>query len=73
MNDADAEPFANPYEDVFQQYVFLADLKQLHALEIDDETHEVHVNLAQLYDDIDLAESLANVRGKRIARLTPEE
>jgi adenine-specific DNA-methyltransferase len=71
----DAAPFAHPHEEgaeVFQQYVFLADLKQLHALEIDDETHEVHVDLTRLYDDIDLAESLANVRGKRIARLTPD-
>jgi adenine-specific DNA-methyltransferase len=68
----DAEPFADPYEEVYKQYVFLSDLKQLHALEIDPETHEVRVDLSQLYDDIDLAESLANVRGKRIARLTPD-
>lgn len=68
----DAEPFADPYTDVYQQYVFLADLKQLHALEIDPETRAARVNLAQLYPDIDLAETLANLRGKRIARLTAE-
>ncbi len=71
----DAAPFAHPHEEgaeVFRQYVFLADLKQLHALEIDDETHAVRVDLTRLYHDIDLAESLANVQGKRIARLTPD-
>jgi adenine-specific DNA-methyltransferase len=68
----DAKPFADPYTDVYQQYVFLADLKQLHAIEIDPETRAARVDLAQLYPDIDLAETLANLRGKRIARLTAE-
>ena len=70
--ETDAAPFADPYADVYQQYVFLADLKQLHAVEIDPETRAAHVDLAQLYPDIDLAETLANLRGKRIARLTAE-
>jgi adenine-specific DNA-methyltransferase len=68
----DAAPFVDPYTDVYQQYVFLADLKQLHAIEIDPETRAARVDLAQLYPDIDLAETLANLRGKRIARLTAE-
>ncbi|MEA3340502.1 MAG: site-specific DNA-methyltransferase, partial [Chloroflexota bacterium] len=69
---AEGQPFDNIYEDVYQQYVFLRDLKMLHALEIDHEANEVHVDLSKLYPDIDLAETLANLRGKWIARIAPE-
>ncbi|HEY90142.1 MAG TPA: site-specific DNA-methyltransferase [Thermoflexia bacterium] len=69
---AEGPPFNNPYEDVYQQYVFLRDLKMLHALEIAHEENKVHVALSRLYADIDLAETLANLRGKWIARITPE-
>ena len=74
----DAAPFDNPYEDPYQQYVFLPDLKMLHALELDHDENRVEVDLSALYDDvdvsrpIDLAETLANLRGKWIARITPE-
>jgi abortive infection bacteriophage resistance protein len=67
---ADGAPFDNPYEDVYEQYVFLRDLKMLEALALDHEANEVHVDLTALYDDIDLAETLANLRGKWIARIT---
>ena len=68
----DAQPFDNPYEDPYRQYVFLRDLKMLHAVEIDHQANDVHVDLSTLYPDIDLAETLANLRGKWIARITPE-
>ncbi len=68
----DAAPFDDPYQDTYEQYVFLRDLKMLHALEIDHEANEVHVDLSRLYPDVDLAETLANLRGKWIARITPE-
>ncbi len=69
---SDAAPFVDPYTDVYRQYVFLADLKQLHAVDIDPETRAVHVDLTRLYPDIDLAETLANLHGQRIAHLTAE-
>lgn len=69
---AEGEPFDNPYEDVYQQYVFLRDLKMLHALEIEHEANDVHVDLSTLYDDIDVAETLANRRGKWIRCITPD-
>lgn len=68
----DAEPFDNPYQDPFRQYVFLRDLKMLQALEIDHEMNEVHMDLSNLYLEIDFAETLANLRGKWIARITSE-
>jgi adenine-specific DNA-methyltransferase len=67
----DAAPFDNPYQDPYQQYVFLRDLKMLHALELDPDENQVEVDLSVLYNDIDLAETLANLRGKWIARITP--
>ena len=69
---AEEEPFDNIYEDTYEQYVFLRDEKMLHALEIDQEANEVHVDLSKLYEDIDLAETLANLRGKWIARIGPD-
>lgn len=69
----DADPFVNPYEDPYNQYVFLADLKQLHSVEINSENQVIQVDLDRIYKGIDLAESLANVMGKRIETLTSNE
>jgi adenine-specific DNA-methyltransferase len=66
---ADGAPFDNPYEDTFSEYVFLRDLKMLDALEVDHEAGQVDLDLTKLYDDIDLPETLANLRGKAIARI----
>jgi len=69
---AEGAPFNNPYEDTYRQYVFLRDLKMLDVLEVDHDARRVNVDLAKLYDDIDLPETLANLRGKAIARIAPE-
>ncbi|MCX7929075.1 MAG: site-specific DNA-methyltransferase, partial [Patescibacteria group bacterium] len=45
----DAELFDNPYEDVYNQYVFMKDKKLLDALEIDYENNKVKVDLSKLY------------------------
>lgn len=68
----DVVPFDNPYEDPYEQYVFLRDLKMLKALEIDHEQKVVKVDLSKLYDDIDVPETLANLQGRMIRRSTPE-
>ncbi|NPV11987.1 MAG: hypothetical protein HPY57_09380 [Ignavibacteria bacterium] len=57
----------NPYE----QYVFLKDEKMLRALEIDYENKKVKVDLSKLYENIDIAETLSNLTGKWIKRITP--
>lgn len=54
------------------QYLFLCDPKLLEALEVDLEQGTVRVNLSQLYDHIDLAETLSNPTGKRIRRIHPD-
>ena len=57
----------SPYE----QYVFIKDEKMLKALEIDYENKKVNVDLSKLYQNIDIAETLSNLTGKWIKRITP--
>ena len=57
----------SPYE----QYVFMKDEKMLRALEIDYENKKVNVDLSKLYQNIDIAETLSNLTGKWIKKITP--
>ena len=52
--------------------MFLRDLKMLEALEVDLEQNKVRVDLSKLYDNIDIAETLSNLMGKRIRRIAPD-
>jgi adenine-specific DNA-methyltransferase len=68
----DYDLFNNPYQDPYNQYVFMRDLKMLETLEIDYENNKVNVDLSKLYSNIDIAETLSNLTGKWIKRITPE-
>jgi adenine-specific DNA-methyltransferase len=68
----DADLFNNPYADPYTQYVFLRDRKLLEALEVNLAANQVKVDLTKLYPGIDLSETLANLRGKRIRRITAD-
>ncbi len=59
----------SPYE----QYAFLADEKMLRCLEIDEKGNKVKVDLSELYQDIDIAETLSNLLGKSIKKISKEE
>ncbi len=69
---ADADLFNNPFDDPYHQYVFLRDTKMLDSVEIDAAQDQVHFHPERLYADIDLAETLSNLRGKWIKRITAE-
>jgi len=69
----DSDLFENPYEAPYSQYVFMRDLKMLEALEIDYESNKVKVDLSKLYENIDIPETLSNLSGKWIKRITPDE
>ena len=45
----DADLFDNPYEDPYHRYVFLRDVKNLDALEIEAEKNKVHFHPERLY------------------------
>jgi len=66
----DADLFHNPYEDPYHQYIFQRDEKMLDALEVDYEENKVKFHPERVYPDIDLAETLSNLRGKWIKRIT---
>ncbi|ASJ00847.1 site-specific DNA-methyltransferase [Thermococcus gorgonarius] len=66
---SDSEPFFDPAQDPYSQYIFMRDLKLLETLEVEGSRNTVRVNLEKLYPDIDLAETLSNLLGKRIKRL----
>lgn len=68
----DYDLFNNPYKDPYNQYVFMRDLKMLETLEIDYENNKVNVDLSKLYKNIDIPETLSNLTGKWIKRITPE-
>jgi len=55
----------------YQEYVFMKDEKMLKCLEIDYENNKVKVDLDKLYQNIDIAETLSNLTGKWIKKITP--
>jgi len=68
----DADLFENPYDDPYNQYVFMRDLKMLEALRIDYENNKVKVDLSKLYQKIDIPETISNLLGKWIKRITKD-
>ena len=68
----DSDLFENPYEDPYSQYVFMRDIKMLEALEIDYENNKVEVDVSKLYEHIDVPETLSNLLGRWIKRMTPD-
>ena len=68
----DSDLFENPYQDPYNQYVFMKDLKMLEALEIDCKDNRVKVDLTKLYPNIDIPETLSSLLGKWIKKITPD-
>lgn len=68
----DSEFFDNPYDDPYNQYIFMKDLKMLEALSIDYENNKVKVDLSKLYNNIDVPETISNVLGSQIKKINFE-
>ena len=51
----------------------MQDLKMLEALEIDYKDNKVKVDLSKLYQKIDIPETLSNLRGRWIKKITANE
>ena len=67
----DTHPFVDwNSDDIYSHYVFLKDEKMLRAIEIDYQKKRVRVDLSKLYNNIDIAETLSNLKGKWIKKLT---
>ncbi len=65
--------FSKASDKAYQDYVFMKDEKMLSALEIDYKSNKVKVDLSKLYPDIDIAETLSNLTGKWIKRISDGE
>lgn len=65
--------FNSPSKTPYQEYVFMKDHKMLKVLEIDYEKEKVKVDLTKLYPNIDIAETLSNLIGKWIKKISNEE
>ncbi|MGC8887332.1 MAG: DNA methyltransferase, partial [Verrucomicrobiia bacterium] len=69
----DGDLFNVPGRSPYQEYVFLKDEKMLKALEIDYDNNIVKVDLSKLYPNIDIAETLSNLTGKWIKKISDGE
>jgi adenine specific DNA methylase Mod len=77
----DSDLFSAPNQSPYEQYIFLKDKKLLDALEIDYQNNKVKVDLSKIYSNpssplgtsIDIAETLSNLKGKWIKRITKNE
>ncbi|MHA1410803.1 MAG: DNA methyltransferase, partial [Candidatus Odinarchaeia archaeon] len=69
----DSDLFEIPNQSPYSQHVFMKDKKMLDALEIDYKNNKVKVDLSKLYPDIDIAETLSNLRGKYIKKISKDE
>ena len=65
--------FLRPTKSPYEEYVFMKDEKMLKALEIDYEKDKVKVYLDKLYPNIDIAETLSNLTGKLIKKVSDGE
>ncbi len=67
----ESQPFAD-FSDktmIYQQYVFLNDLKMLDAIELDYKNNNIKIDFSKIYPDIDLAETISLVSGKKIKKI----
>ncbi len=69
----DGDLFQVPGRSPYQEYVFMKDEKMLKALEIDYKNDKVEVDLSKLYPNIDIAETLSNLAGKWIKKVSADE
>ncbi|MCL0040363.1 site-specific DNA-methyltransferase [Thermodesulfovibrionales bacterium] len=69
----DGDLFSIPSRSPYQEYVFMKDEKMLKALEIDYKEEKVKVDLTKLYPNIDIAETLSNLTGKWIKKISDIE
>lgn len=69
---SDSGPIIKYSENPYNEYVFMKDEKLLSDLEVDYNTNKVKLNLDSLYQDIDMGETLSNLSGKKIKKLSKD-
>jgi len=66
----DSHPFVD-FNDksIYRQYVFLKDLKMLGRMELDYKNNRIKINFDEIYQGIDIVETLSNLTGKAIKKI----
>jgi adenine specific DNA methylase Mod len=65
-----SEPFFDLNDkSIYKQYVFLKDPKLLDAMELDYKNNKIKINFNDIYPNIDIAETLSLIRGKKIKKI----
>ncbi len=69
-----SEPFFDMDDkSIYEQYVFMKDPKLLDSMEIDYDNNKIKVNFNNIYNNnIDLAETLSNLKGKYIKKINED-
>jgi len=57
---------------IYEQYVFLKDPKLLDSMELDYKNNKISIKFDKIYPNIDIAETLSNLKGKCIKRITKD-
>jgi len=60
------------FDNIYNQYIFLKDIKLLESLEIDYNNNKVNVDLTKIFQNIDIPETISNVLGKWIKKVNRE-
>jgi len=68
-----SEPFFDLNDKlIYEQYVFLKDPKLLDAMEVDYKNNKISIKFDKIYPNIDITETLSNLKGKWIKRITKD-
>jgi adenine specific DNA methylase Mod len=66
----DSHPFVDFKEkSIYNQYVFMKDLKLLEAMKLDSKSNKIDIDFSKLYSNIDLSETISNIKGKQIKKV----
>jgi len=68
----DLDPLFITGKSIYEQYIFMGDKRMSDALGLDYEKGNVRVDFSKLYDNIDIAETISNLLGKWIKRITKD-
>ncbi len=69
---SDSDIFTMPGESPYSSYVFMKDEKMIQTLEVDYKKNKVSVDLDKVYPGIDIAETLSNLLGKWIKKISQD-
>ncbi|HAY35313.1 MAG TPA: site-specific DNA-methyltransferase [Ignavibacteria bacterium] len=70
---SDGDLFSVEGRSDYEQYVFMKDEKLLDSIELDYKKNKVNVKLDNIYENIDIAETLSNLSGKWIKRIEKDK